>query len=330
MDKELISVIIPIYNVEKYLNKCIESVVNQTYKNIEIILVDDGSTDASSKMCDEWKTKDSRIEVIHKENGGLSSARNAGIAIAKGDYIGYVDSDDWIAQDMYEVLYNLIKENKCQISICGIQRTDESSETSEEERIIKYSQKEYIKKILKIGTQNSNQYAWNKLYDASIVTNDIYPDGFTDEDVEGTFKALLKSDCIVETTRKCYYYRIENDGSITAPIFNEHRMDYLTICDHVMALAYTTGDDEIVEWAKLFRYRADFGVLSRLAVMKVSDDMKDKVEEIKNELVTNLRKHYRKLIQADIPLSRKILITCFCLNYDITARLLKKKNVKVK
>lgn len=102
--EQLISVIVPVYNVEKYLDRCVESIVNQTYKNLEIILVDDESPDNSPRMCDEWAKKDSRIKVIHKKNGGVSSARNAALDIAAGDYIAFVDSDDWIEQDMYKKL----------------------------------------------------------------------------------------------------------------------------------------------------------------------------------------------------------------------------------
>ena len=116
--KELISIIVPVYNVEQYLDDCLISIINQTYKNIEIILIDDGSTDKSGKICDEYAKKDSRIIVIHKENGGVSSARNAGLRIAKGAYIGFVDPDDWIAEDMYEVLYSNAKKYDADVSVC--------------------------------------------------------------------------------------------------------------------------------------------------------------------------------------------------------------------
>ena len=108
--EELISVIVPVYKVEKYLNKCVQSIIQQTYTNLEIILVDDGSPDNCPQMCDEWAKKDSRIVVIHKKNGGLSDARNAGIAVAKGKYIGFVDSDDYIESTMYEDLYLAISK----------------------------------------------------------------------------------------------------------------------------------------------------------------------------------------------------------------------------
>lgn len=120
--EELISVIVPVYNVEKYVEKCVESIINQTYKNIEIILVDDGSTDNSGKIIDNISLKDNRIKVIHKENGGLSDARNAGLDICNGKYIGFVDSDDSIHKKMYEILYKNIKEYSANISICRIEK----------------------------------------------------------------------------------------------------------------------------------------------------------------------------------------------------------------
>ena len=109
--EDLISVIIPVYNVELYLRRCIDSVIKQTYKNLEIILVDDGSTDKSGEICDEYASLDNRISVIHKENGGLSSARNAGLKNAHGEYFGFVDSDDAIVEDMYEYLYDILLKN---------------------------------------------------------------------------------------------------------------------------------------------------------------------------------------------------------------------------
>ncbi len=120
MEDCLISIIVPVYNVEKYLDKCLESIVSQTYKNIEIILVDDGSSDNCPAMCDEWAKKDSRIKVIHKENGGLSDARNVGLENAKGKYIGFIDSDDYIDKTMFEKLLNKAKENDADMTLCGM------------------------------------------------------------------------------------------------------------------------------------------------------------------------------------------------------------------
>ncbi|WP_322018790.1 glycosyltransferase [Clostridium butyricum] len=122
----LISIIVPIYNMQKYLRKCLDTLIKQTYDKLEIILVDDGSTDSSGVICDEYLLKDNRIKVIHKENAGVSDARNVGIAIAKGEYIGFVDPDDYIELNMYEKLLYLIKNNDCDIAICGYVIEDEN------------------------------------------------------------------------------------------------------------------------------------------------------------------------------------------------------------
>ncbi len=116
---DLISAIVPVYNVEKYLYRCVDSILKQTYENFELILIDDGSPDNCSQMCDELSEKDSRIKVIHQENQGLSAARNSGIKIAKGNYLTFIDSDDWISNTMFEDLINLIKEKNADISICN-------------------------------------------------------------------------------------------------------------------------------------------------------------------------------------------------------------------
>ena len=128
---ELISIVIPIYNVEKYLEKCLSTVVNQTYENLEIILVDDGSVDNSGKICDKYKEKDLRIKVIHKENGGLSDARNVGIKVATGKYIAFLDADDYVALNMYEKLYNIVKKEKAEIGISGYSRIDENNKETQ-------------------------------------------------------------------------------------------------------------------------------------------------------------------------------------------------------
>lgn len=123
--EELISVIVPIYKVEAYLERCIRSIVNQTYKNLEIILVDDGSPDSCPDICDVWKEKDDRIKVIHKKNGGLSDARNAGMQIMTGTYISYIDSDDWVANDMYEKMMYAIKRMMQTFASVSLKRQQE-------------------------------------------------------------------------------------------------------------------------------------------------------------------------------------------------------------
>ena len=136
MSKPLLSIIVPVYNVEKYIERCIKSILNQSFTNFELILVDDGSPDNCGKICDEYKKKDSRIKVIHKKNGGLSDARNAGIERAKGEYIAFVDSDDFINKYMYEILYKNAKKWDADISICNFKMVCENDRIDEDISVI--------------------------------------------------------------------------------------------------------------------------------------------------------------------------------------------------
>ena len=163
-----VSVIVPVYNVEKYLKQCLDSIVDQTLEDLEIVLVDDGSVDSSGTICDEYAKKDSRIEVIHKANGGLSDARNVGISKAKGRYIGFVDSDDYIKEDMYEILLNLIKKYDADVSICNLYDVIDGNECirNKENGIREYSRLDILKKVLL--DKNIQSYAWNKLYEKEL------------------------------------------------------------------------------------------------------------------------------------------------------------------
>ena len=167
MEKRLISIIIPVYNVEEYIEQCIQSVINQTYKKLEIILIDDGSLDKSGKICDAYADRDKRIIVIHKENGGLSDARNKGIDIASGEYITFVDSDDYVEDSFIEDLYTTLINNNAEMSICNIIKVNDKGEKIEN---IGFAEDELVngKKILKGICEHKNVIesivAWNKMY----------------------------------------------------------------------------------------------------------------------------------------------------------------------
>ena len=176
--EDLISVVIPVYNVKPYLERCINSVVNQTYKNLEIILVDDGSTDGSDKICDDYSKKYKNIEVIHKKNGGLSDARNVGIENAHGQYIQFIDSDDYVNNKMIEILYNNLKNTNSDISVCrpySFSNVSEIKDYKIEENLVEYEGIDILKNMY-------NDYlvtvvAWNKLYKKSIFNKIRYPKG---------------------------------------------------------------------------------------------------------------------------------------------------------
>lgn len=227
MNTELISVIVPIYNVEKYINKCVDSIINQTYKNIEIILVNDGSTDNCYNICNEYEKKDNRIKVIHQENSGLSEARNAGIKIAKGEYLAFVDGDDYILEDMLEYLYGLINETNSEISVCNFIRY-----WNDDKKIVDYditrkkivlNKEKALKEILKNDLLKS--FAWNKLYKKSLFKNVKYPKGMKMEDVATTYKLISNSEKVVIGKVPKYYY-IQRDGSILATKSTSMYIDY--------------------------------------------------------------------------------------------------------
>ena len=221
---EKISVIVPFYNVENYANRCINSIVNQTYKNLEIILVDDGSKDSSGIICDEWKDKDSRITVIHKQNGGLSDARNEGIKYTTGEYIAFIDSDDFIDKDMFEVLYNNIKETDSQISVCKYIQVEEDEKfkfiKSKEKTI--YSKREAIEELL--SEKKITNHAWNKLYKKELFKTIRYPKGRNFEDIGTTYKLFSECNRIVYSPCECYAY-IVRGNSITGNVSEKSLFD---------------------------------------------------------------------------------------------------------
>lgn len=174
---ELISVIIPVYNVAEYLPQCLETVCGQTYKNLEIILVDDGSTDSSGRICDEWGQKDPRIRVIHKENGGVSSARNEGLRVASGEFIGFVDSDDWVEPDMYEKLAVSIRENQADVAMCGyVDYPYGTMDLPVYKGITAYPPCDYEGTVIHIYERNGYFTSiWNKLFQKSLIFNNGSP-----------------------------------------------------------------------------------------------------------------------------------------------------------
>lgn len=215
--KELISVIIPIYMVEKYLNKCIESVINQTYKNLEIILVNDGSKDNCKKICEEYAKMDNRIKIINKDNGGLSDARNKGLELISGEYVGFVDSDDYISENMYQKLYeNIIKYN-ADISICDYMKVYENGEQIKKNKIYRrdgvkvYSREDAMYKLLE--DNEITNHAWNKLYKFELFKDIRYPKGLKYEDIAVMYKLIDKTKRIVYTPEVLYFY-VKRAGSI--------------------------------------------------------------------------------------------------------------------
>ncbi|MFR5876151.1 MAG: glycosyltransferase family 2 protein [Eubacterium sp.] len=234
-EQYLISVIVPVYNVEKYLDECVESIVNQTYKNLEIILVDDGSTDNSGKICDKWSEKDSRIKVIHKENGGSSSARNVALDIAHGDYIGFVDSDDFIDEDMFDLLLKNALEYSAEISRCSYRFNIDGKFTDSEEindEIQVHSSKKILDSMKYSGIINDIPVC--KVYRKDFIADARFDETLiSGEDVVFNYYLYKKISRLVSQDAAKYSYRIHNNYHTKNPQF--HYRGYIAmkkiVCD---------------------------------------------------------------------------------------------------
>lgn len=298
--KELITVVVPIYNVEKYLDKCIQSIINQTYRNLEIILVDDGSKDSSFMICDKYQTEDDRIQVIHKENGGLSDARNIGIDIAHGQYIMFIDSDDFIDLKMIEILYENLKQTDSDISLCGVNivKNNKIKKNNKENKLEVFSRKQAYQNLYNYRALET-VVAWNKLYKIKIFDDIRYPKGKINEDAFIIHKLLEKIDKIVYTPQKLYFY-IKRKGSITGN-FNLKRLDELDAFEQRIQFFKEKNMQELYE-KSLYRYCAS----NRYCYIHVKD------EKIKNKLDLEFIKKYNILKKSQY-LSQKEKIKLYVL-----------------
>lgn len=227
MDK--ISVVVPVYNVRTYLEKAVYSIINQKYENLEIILVDDGSTDGSGELCDQLKEIDNRVVVYHKENGGLSSARNCGARKATGNYVIFIDSDDYIHSEMISSLYDEIKKADADVSVCGIMNvynTKEIPQCNNTHMRFVYNQKEFLKELL-IGEKIPGSIC-NKLLKKEVVEKISFPEGKIYEDAFYHLELVKVAKTYVITT-KPYYYYYHRSNSITTQKYNPRKFDIIEV-----------------------------------------------------------------------------------------------------
>ncbi|MCI9177744.1 MAG: glycosyltransferase family 2 protein [Clostridia bacterium] len=215
---EKISIIVPVYNVEKYVRKCLESLIHQTYQNIEIIIVNANSTDRSKEICEEFAKKDSRIIIVNQENKGISVVRNTGLELASGKYIGFVDSDDYIKKDMFEILYHNMQKTEADISVCSFVKVKEDEQFIEKQQekadILQYNKEQALEQLVseKIGS-----YVWNKLYKRELFFNIQFPVGRKMEDLAVMYLIFEKANKIV-LTHKIEYYYLQRTSSILGNI----------------------------------------------------------------------------------------------------------------
>ena len=235
----MISIVVPVYNVEKYLEKCLSSIVSQSFEDYELLLVDDGSPDRSGAIIDEWAKKDKRIRVIHKQNGGISDARNAGIEQAKGDYLCFIDSDDWIAPDMIETLYDLAIKSGADLVCCNFMQVNEQGEQLRKPATVKpgvYTQDEFWTQRFNSEVKIYYDVAWNKLYRRKLFESLRYPVGLIHEDDQVLYDVVSQCNLIALTDKIGYYYVIRDNS-----IMRTRR-----------SLRNLSAPDAFIHWAEMF------------------------------------------------------------------------------
>lgn len=299
----LISLVIPVYKVEEYLERCINSVIAQTYQNLEIILVDDGSPDKCPRICDEYAKKDNRIRVIHKNNGGLSDARNAGIDAANGMYIGFVDSDDYIHPEMYERLWKQLNEENADIVICGIERVYHAGyEVQEvaENAIKKYDGLQAIRNILDKNLHVVSVVAWGKLYKKSLFEGIRFPKGKIHEDEFTTYQLFYKSNKIVELSGRYYYY-FQREDSIMGVRKKKFVYDGIEAYEQMGKFFLGHQEEEILY---LVKYQYLYMLKDSCRKLKKSGREEDK--KIVERLDKKFRREYKESISKIKGTKRKI------------------------
>jgi glycosyltransferase involved in cell wall biosynthesis len=257
-----ISIIIPVYKVEKYLPRCIDSLLNQSFQNLEIILVDDGSPDNSGKICDEYALKDARIKVIHKENGRAYDARNKGMDIATGDLIGFMDSDDFIHPKMYQSLYNLLLKHGADIAQCGFTKV----QNGEINPPVKDNSPRVFSNegaLAQLYSDESVEFAviWNKIYKKELVQNVRFKKAFIHDDEFFTYKLLYAASKVVVVESQFYYY-YQSPNSMIRNTFSERKMEYAEAMEERLAFfkekeltgLYTLAQKKYCLWILYFIY----------------------------------------------------------------------------
>lgn len=286
--EEAISIIIPVYNVEEYLPKCIDSVIGQTYKNLEILLINDGSTDGSGGICDHYALKDSRIRVIHQENKGLAAARNVGIGAATSAYIGFVDSDDWINEDMYAFLYALMHEHQADLAICRLRSHFNSGiiDGSTNRLLICDGMTAFKKMVKEVDAYPIGIGVVNKLYKKELLAGLYFPEGRLTEDIYFTPKLLFRcKKCVFQDTAK-YNYLQDRPGSIMNSQISSKR-----VFDELQGYLETERffiEEKLIEQALIIK---EYYLTSLLIFYyQIADSRLEEKEEIQQSLRKNLTK----------------------------------------
>ena len=305
----MISIIVPVYKVEKYIRKCIESILNQTYKDFELILVDDGSPDDSGAICDEYAEQDSRIKVLHQRNAGQASARNAGLAVAKGEYISFVDSDDTVEPYMLEVLKEMFTTFGCDIAMCGHRLVQENEDFVS-------SVTEYQPELLDIESLwneifgNLNNAVWNKLFKRELLDDIRFPlDLHHGEDLIFNLEYLKKCKTGAINRIPCYNY-LKRTDSITTSAFSSKKIMEISSKDKALEIVRMNKVSQIAN-AEKFCFRARMNVMRAIVKGRVEEQFLHILNECREYIKSNYKNvkyNLRRKERLEYHLNMKIFV----------------------
>lgn len=323
MTTPLISVIVPVYRVEEYLERCVKSILSQTYENLEVILVDDGSPDQCPAICDACAEKDARVKVIHQENKGLSGARNAGIDAASGEYLAFVDSDDYVSPHFIEELYQLLQDTGCAIGQCRFSYVKGDGLVEEGNSAFCIYRGESLMEQLYGPEEKATCFvvAWNKLYRAELFkeTGIRYPEGRIHEDEATTYRLFHEAKKLAFLDRALYGYYTENGGSITS-VFSAKRLQWLTAHEERIAFFKKNGYEKLLPAA--YRKLCDACITF---YFRCTEQVKD-AEELKKELRKRLETYRANGAAwiAALPLKTRMGYELFSMSPGLYAKMLQK------
>jgi glycosyltransferase involved in cell wall biosynthesis len=309
--KPAISIIVPVYNTEPFLKKSLDSILTQTFKDFEVLIVNDGSTDNSGDICDEYALKDKRVKVIHKKNGGLSSARNAGLRIARGEFLSFLDSDDYIDKDMLKVMYTLCRETNSDISICKFSREVNGlleREPYNDECILEMNNDEALRHLFKGVLFRFS--VCNKLFKKSCFDDIIFPEGRIHEDLSTTYKLFSKSNKAVYTSYQGYVY-VKREESILTSKYNKKRLDAFLGWKEILFFMSTNYPNLNNEFFSCFA----FGSVDNIhSILNQVENRRDKEAYLK--VIQSLVRKYFSKVLGNNSLSFKYKITLVLLIID--------------
>ena len=307
-----ISVIVPVYKSEKYLDRCVQSILNQTYQDFELILVDDGSPDNSPLLCDKWAENDSRVYVIHKENGGASSARNAGLKIAKGRWIAFADSDDWLDRTALKTLYDLANQYNVPMAIGGMRvvqkYTDASIVMKQNAKVL--SNADLMSRFFRLNGEPDTHSVCGAIIRRDILEDYSFIEGRMNEDVETCYYLARKCEAAVYTDAPLYNY-FKNIEGVTNSGFSKKKLDLLDIWDIVQK--------QVEQFTPEYSYacemnckRARFTLLTQMSLNGYDHD-DSLMKKTKQQLKKEVRQSFWPLMKWKMPISRKVLLVWECI-----------------